>query len=255
MSEAFEIPSPSGVLRGTITHSLHVTKGSVICLHGNPNGDLRGNENIFGQLAERLAPIGYTVIQFSLNGSPPSDGTQAATCLRTQCDDYEAVIGYVRQRFIGPVHVVGESAGATIASLRWRDDIASYVLLWPAFDLSKSDLGPYLKQPWLDLAKRDGYIQDQTVTLGSELISELLSIDFSSSYVLPPVPVLIVHGQADEEVPYQQSLNAIFKATGPFQFCSVPDAGHGFKAPAHRLLVLRVVTRWFEDYETSASLC
>lgn len=244
MKEDFEVPSLLGVLRGRLTLAQSDTHGVLVCLHGQPGGDLAGNTGIFDELAELAAPLGYATVQFSFCGASPSDGSPEQISIASQLADFDAVLSFARTRFSAPLHIVGESAGATIAALRWEKDVASYILLWPAFDLADTDLKPFLDPAKREAARRDGKLDEGGVVIGTDFLEEIATTDFSHCFGLPRTDVLIGHGQADPEVPYAQSLRAIQSARGRLVFVSHPDADHGFKDRAARTYLMGFLHEW-----------
>ena len=244
-TERFELRNTNGLIQGLITHPATAPKGCLLCLHGSPNGDFHGNAFIFDQVASRIVPLGYAVVQFSFFGSSPSGGTSADSCLRSQLIDYRSLLEFVQQTFSCPIHICGESAGATIASLEWYAAAASYILLWPAFDLRNTDLSPYLTADSWTCIETNGYLETSGVVIGRAFFLELLFTDFSQSFQLPSQDKFIAHGQGDVEVPYSQSLRALQYAGGRTHFISHATAGHGFKEPEARAFLLDTIEQWF----------
>jgi alpha/beta superfamily hydrolase len=240
----FNITSLGAKIRGKISTPDGIVKGVLVCLHGSPGGDYHGNENIFDQLAHAVLDMGLATVQFSFYGSEPSDGKPAESCLRIQIANFQSVFEYVKAHFNAPIFVVGESAGATIASSVWKSEVAGYILLWPAFDLKDSDLGPYLNENWWHVVDKDGFLNDNGVIIGKELFVELLLKDFSPNFQLPNQETLIIHGQSDKEVPYSQSLKALNSASGNIDFFTRKNAGHGFKEQQDRMFVIEKITDW-----------
>lgn len=245
----FKLSNSNGVIRGKVSKPDGQPVGVLVCLHGSPNGDLHGNTGLFDQLADKVSHLGYVIVQFSMFGSKPSDGHPKDACIRTQLIDYLSIMTFVRTSYDCPVHVVGESAGATIASTKWlpRSEVNSYVLLWPAFDLKDTDLRPYITKEWWDIVDNRGFLEDNGVIIGRELFLELLLTDFAPAFKLPAQDVLILHGQADDEVPYYQSIMALKEARGNVVFITNNNAGHGFKSPPHRAIVLEAIENWLSS--------
>lgn len=247
--ENVEIKSASGIVRGRLSGNLSNPRASLMCLHGGPGGDFHGNTNIFDQIANLASSMGYCTLQYSIFGAQPSDGSPEDITISSQTADFFAVLKYFKNRYQCPIHLVGESAGATIVSMNWQSDILSNILLWPAFDLADTDLGPYLEEKWRSEARNKGHINDSGVILGSEMIEEIIATDFSNSFNLPEQDVFIAHGQADVEVPYEQSLRAIRAARGRLMFVSHPSADHGFKEQSQRKYLLNALKTWLLVYE------
>jgi uncharacterized protein len=247
MQENFEFPSLLGTLRGHLTHAQGETRGVLVCLHGQPGGDLAGNTGIFDELAALARPLDYATLQFSFCGASPSEGTPEQISFESQLADFTAVLSFARARSLGPIHIVGESAGATIAALRWDQSVASYILLWPAFDLAETDLKPFLEPAKRELARREGRLEEGGVILGPEFLEEIASTDFSKCFDLPNVDVFIAHGQADPEVPYKQSLQALQSAKRRLVFVSHPEADHGFKDRKAREYLKAYLREWLSS--------
>jgi len=244
----FELRNNNGCIRGTIKQSLNESVGVVICLHGGPNGNLSGNEGIFDQIAEKIVPLNFIVVQFSFFGSIPSDGEQKDTTLYTQKIDFESVLDFATTNYKLPIHVIAESAGVTIAALNWMTKPRSYVLLWPAFDLKDTDLRGYFTKEWYEHVKMNGVINDNGLIIGGDYYIDILLTDFEPSFKLPENDILILHGQSDEEVPYSQSIKALSLARGYVKFVTLRSAGHGFKLPKHREIILKELFYWFSQY-------
>jgi hypothetical protein len=245
----FQLTNANGVIRGIISRPNNGQPiGALICLHGSPNGDLHGNAFVFDQISEKAVAMNFLTVQFSMFGSKPSDGQQEKACIRTQLIDYNSILNFSEQNFGCPIYVIGESAGATIASIKWLHKIKGYILLWPAFDLSDTDLKPYLTEEWKKLIDEKGYLNDNGVVIGKELFNELLEIDFSPSFKLPKQDILIMHGQSDKEVPFSQSIKALSNANGNITFITNKEADHGFKEPSCRKIVLEEIEHWLKKY-------
>jgi hypothetical protein len=191
--------------------------------------------------------LGYNLAQFDMYGAGGSDGKPADITLKTQLRDYNSVVDYAAAKLRGPVHVVGESMGATIAALNWRADIASFVLLWPAFDLKDTDLRPYFDIKWKQVLDQRGYIDDNGVVLGREFLDEIVETDFSNCFRLPKAPCLLVHGKMDTAVPFQQSLRAVDQAAGESVLFAHPTGDHGLVRPQEREFTRRAIKWWLSN--------
>lgn len=243
-SEKVSIKSSNGTVRGTLTAPEGTPTGVLVCLHGGPGGDEHGNTEGFDQIATMATSNSFATLQFSFYGNGESDGAVEDYCIASQQSDYEAAVAFVRERFSCPVHVIGESAGATIAALNWRDDVSSFILLWPAFDLLDTDLRPFLQSDTLEHLRDNELFEKDGVRLGRRMVYDILTTDFSSSFDLPQKPIFLAHGKEDQEVPYRQSLRAIPSAKSELVFVSHPTADHGFKGTDARQYLLSKLESW-----------
>ncbi len=244
--EKISFDSERGAVRGILSGQLENPKFGLICLHGGPGGDLHGNTNIFDDIAVVTGESGGCTLQYSVYGAFPSDGTPADITINSQMENLSKAVDFFKDRYDCPFYLVGESAGATIVARTWNKEAKGYILLWPAFDLSNTDLKPYIQEKWMTIATEHGYLDDNGVVIGIKLLQEILSIDFSESFDLPEKPIFIAHGQKDEEVPYSQSLKAIQSAKAELIFVSHPLAGHGFKSVEERVFLLKSFRAWID---------
>ncbi len=219
-------------------------RGTLVCVHGGPNGDFRGNEAIFDQIASYAPSAGFNVLQFDMFGAGASDGGPADITLDSQLRDYQAAFSYAERELERPVHVVGESMGATIAALDWSLPAESYALLWPAFDLRNTDLGPYLEPRWMSEAKKAGRIEDDGMVLGYTFLEELSTVDFGPCFQLPNRRCLLVHGKRDTAVPFEQSVQAVREARGECVLFAHPEGDHGLQRPDERLFTHEAIRWW-----------
>lgn len=240
----FVLDASLGKLRGKLTGNINKPHAILLCMHGSPNGNLGGNEGVFDEIANYSDKLNICTAQFSFCGSLPSDGKPEQMSLQTQGYDYKSVFEYLDKRFLAPIIVVGESAGGTIATQHYDLPAHAYGLFWCAFDLSKSDLQPYLSKEWLELAKLNGEIRDGEICLGNDFLTELIETNFEPAFNLPEKACFLAHGKRDQEVPYQQSIDAILNARGEIVFLSHPMAGHGFKHPMHRKILHKHFRNW-----------
>lgn len=224
-------------------------RGTLVCVHGGPDGDFHGNEAIFDQVASYAPAAGFNVLQFDMFGAGASDGGPADITLQTQLRDYRAAFAYAQDELERPIHVVGESMGATIAALDWSLPAESYVLLWPAFDLRDTDLEPYLEPQWMAAAKEGGRIEDDGMVLGRTFLEELSTVDFGPCFQLPGRGCLLVHGKRDAAVPFEQSVRAVREARGESVLFAHPEGDHGLQRPGERVFTHEAI-RWWLDQRT-----
>ncbi len=240
-----ELESSKGSIAVFHSAGMGQANGTLICVHGGPGGDHRGNSGIFDELASVCGPMGYDVVQFDMFGNGQSAGRAEDMTLLSQVADYNAVLGFARKELPSPIHVVGESMGATIAALDWHDDVASYVLLWPAFDLVDTDLRPYFSDPWYSRLQEEGSICDGDLIVGRQFIDEIQSQDFAPCFDLPSTPCLLIHGRQDSAVPLRQSFTAVARCTREAVLFVHPTGDHGLQSTAERQFVTEAYSWWF----------
>jgi hypothetical protein len=243
---ALKLHNDNGTIIAYITETPTPAIGTLVCVHGGPGGDHRGNNDIFEAVAKYCGGFGYNIVQFDMYGAGQSEGTAADITLRTQLTDYEYVLDHTLRTLPRPIHVVGESMGATIAALDWKSDVSTHLLLWPAFDLKDTDLKPYLSDDWSKKAIERGYVEDNGMVMGREFLREVATVDFSKCFNLPSKPSLIVHGKRDSAVPFKQSLDAVARATGECVLFAHPEGDHGLQRPSERQFTHDAIKWWLK---------
>lgn len=252
MKKAISIDGPNGKLFAMLslpddTHPLSMA----VCFHGGPGGDHTGNAGGYDEIAQTLAKRGHGCLQVDFFGSGSSDGGPSDWSIATQVADQRAAIDYIRENYKCPFHIFGESTGGTIVSSDWQSDASSYILLWPAFDLAWTDLQAFLTDEWKEKVAKEGLLRDGDFVMSKSLFDEILTNDFSANFNLPDLPVLLVHGGSDEEVPLAQSLKAMKTACNELCYFTLPEADHGFKSPDARKKLLSIVEYWVCDRQSA----
>jgi pimeloyl-ACP methyl ester carboxylesterase len=244
--KAVKVQNSNGVLNAYVTESPQA-KGTLVCVHGGPGGDHRGNDGIFDDIAKYCGILGYHIVQFDMFGAGRSDGKPQDITLKTQLTDYESVVSFAEEQLKTPIHVVGESMGATIAALDWKPNVSTHILLWPAFDLADTDLRIYFSEPWTTLIANRNYIEDNGMVIGSEFLREIMNYDFEPCFRLPASPCLLVHGKRDIAVPFEQSLKATKDAAGKCILFAHPNADHGLQRKDERDFTHEAIKWWLSS--------
>lgn len=244
-----KLHNANGTIAAYVRETSVPAAGTLVCVHGGPGGDHRGNDGIFDEIAEYCGELDYNIVQFDMFGAGESEGGPADITLQTQLRDYKSALDFAARNLQGSLHVVGESMGATIAALDWKADVATHVLLWPAFDLRDTDLRPYLAEPWTSVLESSSYLEDNGVIIGREFVREIADYDFSQCFRLPASPCLLVHGKADTAVPFGQSVRAVTESAGECVLFAHPIGDHGLQRREERDFT-RCAIRWWLSRQT-----
>lgn len=222
--------------------------GTLLCLHGGPNGDHHGNENVFDEILSYSIDMGFNFVTFDMYGSGNSDGNQIDFDLSSMQDDYKTVLAFCEDNFEDPIHIIGESMGATVAVMNWYLKAKSNILLWPAFDLADTDLEPYLSGSWQKMAKEKGSVKDGDLEMGASFLAEINNYDFNKCFSLPDIPTLMVHGRMDNAVPFNQSIRASTESHGPITLYIHPKGDHGLQKKDEREYTHGAIRKWLSDF-------
>lgn len=189
---------------GVSLYAWWIPKGEYVLLFAHGNG---GNISHRVDIAARFFEEGFSIFLFDYRGYGKSKGKPTE---RGTYQDIEGVLQYLHKKLsIPPSRIipVGESmGGAIVVELCTHYDFRAAVLISPAISLSQvmSHLFPdYL------LNKKFSGIYDS-----SEKITKIHS------------PMLIIHGDNDELVPFEQGRELFRRANHPKVFYKIHGAGH-----------------------------
>ena len=209
-------------------------RGALVLVHG-----LKDHSSRYDGLAHELAQHGYDVWAFDLRGHGHSSGNRVATLL---FDDYVMDLDLFLTRVLleenVPVFVFGHSMGgaiATLHSLMYHPHVRGMILsaaaletgisggkihatnatdsIFPDFDVFDLDVNHFSRDPAVISAVRKDplvYQGSASAHMAAELIGGIEAIDASMEDVT--VPLLALHGKADQVTPPQGSKDLFARA-------------------------------------------
>ncbi len=131
----------------------------------------------------------------------------------------------------------------------WPTETKAGALLWPAIDLLDTSLKTYLEPHYQEQLQSQGYFLEGEDRVGRAFVEEfqrLGSLEPNLSEI--HVPILLIHGDADTEVPHRQSEHAFEALEEPKRIVVVPGGDHCLRQPAEQRLVIDEVVTWFTRY-------
>ena len=200
----------------------------VICCHGLGESGLR-----VAGIAQRFAAAGAVAVAPSFRGGgAPTAGPMTAMSVLTEIADLEAVLDAARAWpfvDVGRTALFGRSQGGLVAALAavGRPAQVSALVLWyPALRLPaamRSRFGSGSAVPRAFTHRVDG----RDVTLGRRYVTDVRDLDVDAELARLRVPVLLVHGEQDVDVPIAVSEDAT-RLLPDARLVRVPGAAHGF---------------------------
>lgn len=233
MAEEILIDTPSGekisALAGKPVDPAAQQPGErtlVIMVHGFP-GEKNSHNDIFGGLERVLTESGFHTLRFDFRGCGASDGRSEHFTLDTACDDLHVILKWAKKQGYKRLAYVAEGLGVSAALLNLPANLAFMILLWPVLDPKM-----LFEQSLAD--DKDAAMQGISLAL----IDSLQKADTSGGLLKLNVPLLILHGAQDKQVPIAQLdlLRQHFR--GPrAEITTFEDGEHGLLATAHRQMV------------------
>lgn len=219
-------------------------KGPEVVFLGGFKSDMQGTKAI--ALEEWAKATGRAFLRFDYSGHGESDGAFEDGCIGEWLEDARAAIAELTD---GPVILVGSSMGGWIATLIARDspDVAGMVGIAAAPDFTKNGFwaafGP---------AERETVLTEGSIALPSAygdpyVITRKLIEDGSSHLVLESpldlhMPVRLLQGTADEDVPVEWAMRLLNHAEGAdIRLTLVKAADHRFSTPECLQLIIAAV--------------
>lgn len=187
-----------------------------------------------GEKATKLGAVlpaaGIRFLALDFQGLGDSDGEFRTLTLRRQQSDYAAA----RDRLLGGERhvIVGSSMGALVACLAAVADperVAALALIAPAFGFRERferRLGPAALRHWETTNSLDYRGEFFRVDLAFDLLRDARTIDELELCSRLTRPVLVLHGDADETVPIEESERAIAAMRAPVEWVPIPGGSH-----------------------------
>jgi fermentation-respiration switch protein FrsA (DUF1100 family) len=244
--ERLRIPVDGDELDAVAVFPEQGTHRWAILVHGGPAGVKDGPADLYRNLAATLVTQGIGSLRFDVRGAGQSTGAYRDTTLARQSQDLKAARQLLVERYAPQrIALIGESLGATIVLSSLEGNESALVLLWPAIWLLDGPFDGYLDEESLTEAKQWGFIVRDGEEIGLPFLNELLATrDVSQPLHGLRTPLLLVHGDADTEVPVEQSAQAEALVAGPVRRVVVPGGDHCLERPAERVVVDRETSEW-----------
>lgn len=222
----------------------------VMMLHGGPGGQKDGPADLYVDLAAHLGSAGIASVRFDFRGCGESTGSYRDMTIARQVEDLRAVRSFADDRYQpSPRGLIGESFGATVGLAGFDPAYRTVVLLWAAIWLLDGAFESYVTEENLSGARRDGYVDLEGEQIGLAFLDELHDVrDVSAPLHGLSTPVLFIHGEADHEVPFRQSVRAVDLVSGPHKLVGVPGGDHCLEGPQEREIVYRETVTWLRDH-------
>lgn len=190
----------------------------------------------YTQIAEELSDQGLAVLRFDFRGCGDSQGKLEETTLTGRMADLEAVLDFIDQKpeIDNRIGVLGSSLGGCVSILVAAEDrrVKAVVTLATPAHLT-------------ELFWEKGYYRSEGFRLKRAFLDDIRRYDLVEAMGRLNCPILIVHGEADRQVPIHHA-HALYESTGqPKGLRVIPGADHRLTDPRHRSEAIRLSLDWF----------
>ncbi len=242
--------SPGLTTSALLSTPMEETQKIVLLIHGfMSNKDSDTNLT----LTKRLVEKGIATLRFDLFGHGESDGPFQKLTLSACLDQVFGMIDWIKKKGYEKIGMVGSSFGGLIAihaasqfpldlaSLALRCPVSNYPSIW------QSRLGGEGITRWKNEGVLSFIFDDKKAQLEYGYYEDLLRHDTYRAAARIKTPTLIVHGDADEDVPADQSIrlfDTLRLVNDKKQLNLMPGADHGFSKETDFEKMIQQILSW-----------
>ena len=221
----------------------------VIICHGFQNSK---TDRKFIKLARVLQKEGICVFRFDFEGCGDSEGDPKEITIKNEVADLNSAFKTVQNEFdldLKRVAFVGASLGNVVTSLllkQYKISAKTLVFWSQAFNQRELLKNWYSKEDIREIMKK-GVIYKGDKKIGKNYFLENKNKDYSSALSELKLPILIIHGKEDKDVPlkFSQQLKRKYKN---ISLIILPKADHKFDDFQSQEQLIRHTQKWLRKY-------
>jgi len=236
-------------LRGEV-HEAVDSLGTIIFLHGFPGT----SQYIVSQRMIEFSLERFNVFRFDFSGSGDSDGEFYDKLITKEVEDAHTAVTFIKELYPGPIHLVGHSTGAIVASLYSEkpSTVSTVTLLGAVSDMKECIKYDFSEEQIYHFETKGftTYDRPNHWTYGKSLsrayYDEFFMIEILEALKKCKIPILIAHGDKDESVPFETNPYELYEvANYPKWFVRISGADHKFTEEHHWINLKKAMTRFF----------
>lgn len=226
-------------------HASKVGKKAVAIAHGFTSNKDRTRHI---QLADKLQKAGITAFRIDFGGSGESD--DRGVTIKAEIDDLLSAVKLLKKNGYKTIGILGESLGGIVALKSYCSDVQAMVLWAPVTKARKGD--SRMDENQLKNLKDKGYYiikkDNREFRIPLEYLKERENINRNKVLSRVKIPVMIVHGIADDTIPIEDSEEAIKILPKGSKLEVIDNQEHGdHKMDESMDIIIPKTVSWFED--------
>ncbi|MEK7173099.1 MAG: alpha/beta fold hydrolase [Patescibacteria group bacterium] len=233
-------------LAGVLTLPKYTTNvPAVIICHGFAKTK---SDRKFVELSRFLADKGLASLRFDFSGHGESEGDFEKLTLQKEATDLACAFSFLsKQKRINSskIAIIGHSLGAAAAVLFQAQcqKVNTLILLAPALQLKELLQNRYSKKQ-IELCQKEKYIDTSRGRVGVGYLIDAMAFDWRETIEKIASPVLIIHGQKDNDIPlkYSRELLKAIKADKKLEI--IEGADHGMESYQAKREIFKYSYSW-----------
>lgn len=220
----------------------------------------KDDEGIFVRAETILNEMGFSTLRFDFRAHGKSSGNSITDfTISGELRDLETVISFMKKQRIRWIGLAGASFGGGIAALyasKNPKDIQVLFLANPAIDFEKGFLNPTARWAMKEFAnvysriRHKGFIEvaSRKFKVGKKLFDEMKLYNPCEALQKYSGRLLIVHGDKDSKVDYQDVVECYEKLNNPHKSSEIiKGSEHGFHNEPYETLVVEKIVNFFSS--------
>jgi len=203
---------------------------------------------ILRQLGRELAAEGFATLRFDFSGNGQSEGVFAESPYSKQVDDMMAGMDILAEKGASWIAMAGHSMGALIAVLAAARSTKIKAVAALSGRLSGTNARRLFSETQLTQIQETGRVsftsRGRSLEMTDTFFSDADRFDLPGTLSSFAVPLLIVHGNADEIVPVEEAFEAQALNPDGTELAIIHGADHMFSKDADRRRVSSTVVDW-----------
>jgi len=236
------------------------TESLVILVHGFA-GSKDGPGGLFNKLAEELVSKNFDVLRFNFRFTTEDFSQFSKMTIGGEVEDLKIIIDEMSKKY-KKIGLVGESLGGTISILSYDQRIKCLVLWYPAVFQRETDLGKrFLSKEAEKELKETGFVKGKKsdgreYRVGKKFVEELKTLNVIPYSEKIQSPTLIIHGEKDNVVPFEQSLRLLKILKGQKRLEKISGICHAWRNKDFttdynfeaQQIAIKLTVEWFEKW-------
>ena len=204
---------------------------------------------ILREAAALLADAGFQVLRFDFSGNGQSEGTFIDTSYTQYITEMADAADFLKSTGVRWLGLMGHSMGAAVSILAASRQPGIQAVCTLAGRLTTLDPAGIFSPQQMRQLRETGRLQfisrGRQLELDDRFLNDMRAYDIRNVVAGLNLPVLVIHGTADEIIPADQAVTAQGLNPDHLELFMLPDADHFFSQPEHRSAACRKIADWF----------